>query len=50
MWAAINMDNTRGDSRIRWEHFLDTRSFFPMPIEDDADAIRALVWYYTDQK
>jgi TldD protein len=28
----------------------DNYSMFPMPVEDDPEAIRALLWYYTDQK
>ena len=28
----------------------DTFSAYPMPIDDDPDALRAMLWYYTDQK
>ncbi len=28
----------------------DNFSMFPMPVDDDPDAIRAMLWYFTDQK
>ena len=43
------LDNThpiRGSAM----NMLDTYSSYPMSIEDDPDAIRAMLWYYTDIK
>lgn len=47
--GSYNLDNTR-PVRGAFPIFGDNISFFPMPIDDDPDAIRALLWYYTDQK
>ncbi len=47
--GSYQLDNThpiRGAGLI----LPDTFSAYPMPIEDDPDALRALLWYYTDQK
>jgi TldD protein len=41
-----NMHPIRGSL----SNIFDNVSFYPMPIEDDPDAIRGLIWYYTDQK
>ena len=45
----FNLDNTR---RVRGglPVFNDMYSRVAMPIEDDPDALRAIVWYHTDQK
>src|SRR5215471_1459541 len=43
----FKLDNThpiRGAAPI----FMDNFSSYPMPIDDDPDAIRSLLWYYTD--
>ena len=43
------LDNThpiRGTSPIP----TDNLSFYQVPIEDDPDALRSLLWYYTDQR
>jgi TldD protein len=47
--GGYELDNTHP---IRGSIFgaIDNYSVFPMPIDDDPDAIRALLWYYTDQK
>jgi TldD protein len=47
--GAFELDNTHP---LRGSIFgvLDNYSMFPMPIDDDPAAIRALLWYYTDQK
>ena len=47
--GSYALDNTRpirGSAMIPMDNF----STYPMPIEDDPDAIRAMLWYYTDQK
>jgi TldD protein len=43
------LDNTH-PIRGAMPNFFDNYNFFPMPVEDDPDALRALLWYYTDQK
>ncbi len=43
------LDNThpiRGSGPILGDNF----NMYPLPIEDDPQAIRALIWYFTDQK
>jgi predicted Zn-dependent protease len=47
--GSYQLDNTH-PIRGAMGNFFDTYSAFPMPIEDDPDALRALLWYYTDQK
>lgn len=47
--GSYTLDNTH-PIRGAMPNFLDRVSYFPMPIDDDPDAIRAAVWYYTDQK
>ena len=47
--GSYELDNTR-PVRGALPIPLDNISYFPMPIDDDPDAIRALLWYYTDQK
>src|SRR3954470_18426409 len=45
----FKLDNThpiRGAGMI----FGDNFNTYPLPIDDNPEAIRALVWYYTDQK
>jgi len=47
--GAYELDNThpiRGAMQI----FGDQFNVYPMPLEDDPEAIRALLWYYTDQR
>lgn len=47
--GSFELDNThpiRGSATA----FFDTYSSLPMAVEDDPDALRALLWYYTDQK
>ncbi len=43
------LDNTH-PIRGALPNFFDNYNYFPMPVEDDPDALRALLWYYTDQK
>lgn len=43
------LDNTH-PIRGAMANFFDNYNYFPMPVEDDVDALRALLWYYTDQK
>ena len=43
------LDNTH-PIRGAMPNFPDTFSFYQLPVDDDSDAIRALIWYYTDQK
>jgi predicted Zn-dependent protease len=47
--GSYQLDNTRP---IRGSLFngLDNFSSYQMPIDDDPEAIRAMLWYYTDQK
>jgi predicted Zn-dependent protease len=47
--GGYQLDNTH-PIRGAMGNMFDTYSFYPMPIEDDPDALRALLWYYTDQK
>jgi TldD protein len=48
--GSYQLDNTH-PIRGAMPNFLDNFSAFPMPIEDDhPDALRAMLWYYTDQK
>ena len=37
----------RGD---RGDHFFDSYSFVEVPVEDDVQAIRGLLWYHTDRR
>jgi TldD protein len=43
------LDNTH-PIRGSGMNMLDNFSSYPMPVDDDADAIRGLLWYYTDIK
>jgi TldD protein len=43
------LDNTH-PIRGSMANFFDTYDYFPMPVEDDSDALRASLWYFTDQK
>ena len=43
------LDNTH-PIRGAMANFLDSFSNYTVPLEDDADALRARLWYYTDQK
>src|ERR1041385_5869642 len=43
------LDNTR-PIRGSLSNILDTFSNYMVPIDDDADALRARLWYFTDQK
>lgn len=43
------LDNTR-KVRGAFPNFMDQYSSVAMPLEDDADAIRAVLWYQTDKK
>lgn len=43
------LDNTR-PIRGSLSNMLDTYSNYMVPIDDDPDALRARLWYYTDQK
>jgi len=47
--GSYELDNTR-PIRGALFNMLDRISFYTMPIDDDPDAIRAAIWYYTDQK
>ncbi len=47
--GGYQLDNTR-PIRGAMGNMFDNYSFFQMPIEDDPDALRAMLWYYTDQK
>jgi hypothetical protein len=47
--GSYQLDNTH-PIRGAMGNMFDTFSFFQMPIEDDPDALRAMLWYYTDQK
>jgi TldD protein len=47
--GSYQLDNTH-PIRGAMGNMFDTFSFYQMPIEDDPDALRAMLWYYTDQK
>ena len=47
--GSYALDNTR-PIRGAFPNLPDTFSAYSLPVDDDPDAIRALVWYYTDQK
>jgi predicted Zn-dependent protease len=47
--GGYQLDNTR-PIRGGMFNMIDSMSYIPMPVEDDPDAIRALLWYQTDQK
>jgi TldD protein len=47
--GSYQLDNTH-PIRGAMGNFFDNYSFYQMPIEDDPDALRAMWWYYTDQK
>ena len=47
--GEYKLDNTH-PIRGAMPNFLDSFSNYTVPIEDDADALRARLWYYTDQK
>ena len=47
--GSYQLDNTR-PIRGAMGNFFDTYSNYAMPVEDDPDALRAMLWYYTDQK
>jgi len=47
--GSYQLDNTH-PIRGAMGNFFDAYSFYQMPIEDDPDALRAMLWYYTDQK
>ena len=47
--GSYALDNTR-PIRGAFPNLPDTFSAYPLPVDDDLDAVRALVWYYTDQK
>jgi TldD protein len=47
--GSYQLDNTR-PIRGAMGNFFDTYSNYEMPVEDDPDALRAMLWYYTDQK
>jgi predicted Zn-dependent protease len=47
--GSYALDNTH-PVRGAFPNMPDTFSSFQLPVDDDPDAIRALVWYYTDQK
>jgi TldD protein len=47
--GSYKLDNTH-PIRGALPNFPDTFSNYPLPLDNDPDAIRALVWYYTDQK
>src|SRR5215467_16114101 len=48
-FLSYEVDNTR-PIRGAMPIFNDQFNMYPMPVEDDPDAIRALLWYYTDQR
>lgn len=45
-----NLDNTRQVRGDRFSGMLDRFSMVEMPVQDDPDAIRAVLWYQTDKK
>jgi predicted Zn-dependent protease len=45
-----NLDNTRQVRGDRLSYFLNAFSQVEIPIQDDPDAIRAVLWYQTDKK
>ena len=47
--GSYALDNTR-PIRGAFPNLPDNFSAYQLPVDDDPDAIRALVWYYTDQK
>jgi TldD protein len=47
--GGYQLDNTH-PIRGAMGNMFDNYSFYQMPIEDDPDALRAMLWYYTDQK
>ena len=47
--GSYALDNTR-PIRGAFPNLPDTFSAYQLPVDDDLDAVRALVWYYTDQK
>jgi len=47
--GSYQLDNTH-PIRGAMGNFFDTYNFYQMPIEDDPDALRAMLWYFTDQK
>ena len=47
--GSYQLDNTH-PIRGAMMNFGDTISNFSLPVEDDPDAIRAMLWYFTDQK
>jgi TldD protein len=47
--GSYQLDNTH-PIRGAMGNFFDTYSNYEMPVEDDPDALRAMLWYYTDQK
>ena len=47
--GSYTLDNTH-PIRGAMPNFPDTISNFALPIDDDVDAIRAMLWYFTDQK
>ena len=47
--GSYALDNTH-PIRGALANLPDTFSSYQLPVDDDPDAIRALVWYYTDQK
>src|SRR5260370_12201347 len=47
--GSYALDNTH-PVRGAMFNFPDTYSSFQLPVDDDPDAIRAMLWYFTDQK
>ncbi len=47
--GGYELDNTH-PIRGAFPIALDRVNFFPMPVDDDLDAIRSMLWYDTDQK
>jgi TldD protein len=47
--GSYQLDNTH-PIRGSGLNIPDMVSFYPMPVDDDPDALRALLWYFTDQK
>jgi predicted Zn-dependent protease len=47
--GSYALDNTH-PIRGAFPNLPDTFSTYQLPVDDDPDAIRALLWYYTDQK
>ncbi|HTB09967.1 MAG TPA: TldD/PmbA family protein [Bryobacteraceae bacterium] len=47
--GSYRLDNTHPIRGAMFNGF-DNYSFYQMPLEDDPDALRAMLWYYTDQK